>query len=59
MITFMYKYFYYYKEHDCLNNSSYNEENYITETIENYINEFGKIIVINDGSKDNIKFLKL
>ena len=32
---------------------SYNEENYITETIENYINEFEKIIVINDGSKDN------
>jgi len=32
---------------------SYNEEIYIAETIENYIKEFEKVIVINDGSKDS------
>lgn len=32
---------------------AYNEENHITEIIKNYISEFEKIIVINDGSKDS------
>ena len=32
---------------------AYNEEKYIEETIKDYVNDFEKIVVINDASKDS------